>query len=159
MTENMRAHSRVRSRRRPARATAADWRAQEELDQIGPEEAQKVLLDRMAQGAKLCKEVETRLRGGPSPELETILRLHRVLVLKLSAEAQGAPELLRLANLLMKPLMDWARLEESRKQRELAEQKYRDERAAREAAQEKEQPSRALQPDTLEKIEHELRLF
>ena len=155
----MRTHNRMPSRRRPAKATAAGWRAQEELDQINSEEAQNLLLDRMAQGAKLCKEVETLLRGGPGPELETILRLHRVLVLKLSAEAQGAPKLLRLSNLLMKPLMDWARLEESRKQRELAEQKYRDERAALEAAQEKEQPSRALHPDTLEKIEHELRLF
>ena len=157
MTESMRARNRIPPRRRPAKASAADRRARQELDEIGPDEAQKRLLDRMAQGAQLCKEVETLLRGEPGPELETILRLHRVLVLKLSAEAQGAPELLRLANLLMKPLMDWARLEEKRKDRELAEQRRRE--AAQQKTAQAGANGSALKPETLEEIEHELHLF
>ena len=115
----------------------------------------------MAHGAELCDQVQTLLRNKPGPELETIIQLHRVLVLKLSAEAQGAPELLKLVNILMKPLLDWARLEESRKERELAEKKYRDQLEAQQAGKQEEQrdPDQPLRPATLEKIERELHLF
>ena len=91
-------------------------------------------------------------------ELSQVLR---VLALKLSAEAQAAPELLGLVNTLMKPLIDWARLEETRKYRELAEQKYRDAVASQHAAKAKEErgPDQALRPETLERIERELKLF
>ncbi len=151
----------IKSRLRKPAPEGRPSRRHEPEEELSPEEQQKRLLDRLAQGAALCKEVEASLKNEPSPEMETILRLHRILVLKLSAEAQGAPELLRLANVLMKPLLEWARLEESRKGRELAEQKYRDEKQARQAEKEKQQPvgERALKPDTLEKIERELRLF
>lgn len=128
------------------------------VEDLSPEEAQARLLDRMTHAAKLCHEVEALLRKEPGPELETIIQLHRVLVLKLSAEAQGAPELLKLVNILMKPLMDWARLEESRKERELAEKKYADELETQKTAEERG-PGQALRPVTLEKIEHELHLF
>ena len=158
---NTRARNLSTSRKRPARQAEAARFPNNELEELSPEEVQSRLLDRMAQGAKLCRQVEALLRREPGPELETILALHRVLVLKLSAESQGAPELLALANTLMKPLMDWARLEESRKERELAEQKHRDQMAAQKAEKEKEQPGpcQALRPETLEKIERELRLL
>jgi hypothetical protein len=129
-----------------------------------PQEAQRLqesLLDRIERGAKLCQELEAQLRQHPAPELETIIKLHRVLVLRLSADAQAVPALLQWVTALMKPVMDWARLEEKRRERELAEQKYREQAAARLAAKEKGQNSRAqaLKPETLEKIERELNLF
>jgi DNA-binding Xre family transcriptional regulator len=136
-------------------------RSETALEELSPEEARKHLLERFAQAAKLCHEVQAMLRKEPGPELETIIHLHRLLVLKISTEAQGSPELLRLANLLIKPLMDWARLEEMRKERELVEQKYRDQAALEQASLEKNKSakSQALTPQTLERIEHELRLF
>jgi DNA-binding Xre family transcriptional regulator len=156
----MDSQKRIARRRRGKAKRAVAARGEpglEEQPRATPEE----MLERLAQAAKLCREIQAMLRKEPGPELETIIQLHRLLVLKISTEAQGSPELLRVANLLMKPLMDWARLEETRKVRELAEQKYRDQAALEQAALEKNKAGKdqALRPETLEKIEHELRLF
>jgi len=124
-------------------------------------QVQERLLDQLAQGAKLCQDVERQLRQYPAPELQTIIQLHRSLVLKLSVEAQADPDLFKLVSTLMKPVMDWARLEEKRRDRELAERRYRDQAAAQKAAADKARPDRgeALRPETLERIERELHLF
>jgi len=131
----------------------------EEPDAIpqDPQELQELLLERILAGGKLCHEVESQLRQFPSPELETIIKLHRVLVLGLSAEAQTRPGRFNLVAALMKPVMEWARLEEKRKLRELAEQKYRDQSAAKKSEQ--NGPGASLTPGTLDKIERELNLF
>ena len=130
----------------------------------GPEDAgeiQEQLLKQIEDGAGLCREVEAQLRAHAAPGLETIIQLYRVLVLKLSGELRANPKVLAMINTLIKPVMDWERLEEKRKDRELEQQKYRDQQAAREAALRKENQGRdgALQPETLEKIERELHLF
>jgi hypothetical protein len=124
-------------------------------------EIQEQLLDQIEEGAKLCRKVEAQLRAHPAPGLETIVELYRVLVLKLSGELQAQPQTLTLINALMKPVLDWERLEEKRKDRELEQQKYRDQQAAREAAQLAQKHGRdgALQDATLNKIERELNLF
>lgn len=126
---------------------------------MSPEELLERLLEQIAQGGKLCQEVERQLKDHLCPELETIIKLHRVLVLKLSGEADAMPERFKLVSALMKPLLEWARLEEKRKQRELAEQKYRDEVAARQAVGADHAAPKVLTPETLEKIERELSLF
>ena len=122
---------------------------------------QEQLLNQIEEGAKLCRKVEAQLRAHPAPGLETIVQLYRVLVLKVSGELQAQPETLALINALMRPVLDWERLEEKRKDRELEQQKYRDQQAAREAAQLKQQHGRdgALHDQTLNKIERELNLF
>jgi hypothetical protein len=124
-------------------------------------EIQEQLLDQIEEGAKLCRKVEAQLRAHPAPGLETIVELYRVLVLKLSGELQAQPQTLTLINALIKPVLDWERLEEKRKDRELEQQKYRDQQAAREAAQLAQKHGRdgALQDATLNKIERELNLF
>jgi hypothetical protein len=124
-------------------------------------ELQERLLAQIADGAGLCVEVERRLSQNASPQLETLVKLYRVLVLKLCAESEGAPTLLKLANDLMRPVMEWARVEEKRKERELAEQKYRDQVELQKADREKERggATGALTAETLAKIERELNLF
>ena len=116
------------------------------------------MLAQIAEGAGLCVEVERQLSRNPTPQLETLIKLYRVLVLKICVEAEGAPSLLKLANELMRPVLEWARLEEKRKERELGEQKYRDqvEKAAREKC---DGAAGALTPETLAKIERELKLL
>jgi hypothetical protein len=113
------------------------------------------LLEQIAAGAKICAEVERQLAKHPAPGLETLIKLHRAKVLKLSLEAEAAPDLFKLVCALMRPVMEWARLEEKRKERELAEQKYRDQKAVLE----KEQGGDALKPQTLARIERELKLM
>lgn len=109
------------------------------------------LLERLDRCAAECEQVERVLGGRGVPELETIIKLHRLLILRLSLEAEAAPELFKLIEALMKPVMDWARLEEKRQEREQAELQRRNEQAASGAD--------ALQPATLEKIQQELSLL
>lgn len=132
------------------------WRAQRQA-----REFQELMLRQIASGASQCLEVERRLQSHPAPELETLIKLHRVLVLKFSQEANLNPALLALVKDLMKPLIEWARLQEERKKRELAEQKYRDQREADQAAKARKAAGagEALKPETLNQIEQELKLF
>lgn len=129
----------------------------------GHQALQTKLLDQISRGAAQCREIERNLAGNPAPELETLIKLFRVIILKLSVEANVAPDLLKLVNALMKPVLDWARLEEKRKEREFAEHKHHEQTAAERAAREKAGSDaggeNALSPQTLEKIERELKLF
>lgn len=114
------------------------------------------LLEQLAEAARQCKDLEREFGQHPAPELETIIKLHRVLVLNLSVQADQAPELLKLVKDLMKPIMDWAQLQEKTRQRELAEKKLESQQAER---AKQTGPAAALSPQTLEKIEQELNLF
>jgi hypothetical protein len=57
----------------------------------------------------------------------------------------------------MRPVLEYARIEELRKRREFAEQKFREQQAAQHAG--KSERSDALRPETLDRIERELHLF
>src|SRR5262249_26365541 len=124
---------------------------------------QEKLLEQISRGAALCREIERGLAGNPAPALETLIKLFRVLILKMSVEANLAPDVLKVVNDLMKPVLDWARLEEKRKEREFAEHKYQEQVAAQQSARAKASQEAsgesALSPETLEKIERELKLF
>jgi hypothetical protein len=125
--------------------------------ELSHEEARQLeesLLARIAHGAVLCRQLEAQLRQHPAPEAETIIKLYRVLLLKLSAEVQAVPDLRHLIAALIKPVMDWARLEEKRKEREWLREK-----AAVSKTRGKGHRDRALSPETLQKIERELKLF
>ena len=143
---------RCQARSRSAKDPASEPEAE------SPQELQERLLEQIAEGGKLCRETETQLRQHPCPELETIIKLYRVLVLRLSAEAQAMPDRFHMMSALMRPVMEWARLEEKRKLRELAEQKYRDETAVQKAKEQRGADS-VLRPETLKRIERELNLF
>ncbi len=122
-----------------------------------PEEA---LLERLGRGAQYCRKIEDQLAAHAGPELETIMKLHRLIILKLSTQAEVRPDLWDILKDLMKPVMDWARLQEQQKEREFAERKYRDQLEATQAeAAAKDNPEAALKPETLEKIELELKLL
>jgi hypothetical protein len=86
-----------------------------------------------------------------------------VLILQLSAQTEFRPETVRQVTALMKPVMDWAKLQEQVKARELAETKYRDQVAAQKAALERQvhaaKNEGGLSPETLAKIERELNLM
>jgi hypothetical protein len=128
----------------------AEWRrAREQAD------LQRRLLEMIAEAGQQCRAIETEFGRQAPPELETLIKVHRALVLKLSTQANLAPETLKLVTALMKPVMEWARLQEKRREREFAERKYQDQRAAEQSAGAGE----SVRPATMEKIERELRLF
>lgn len=124
---------------------------------------QRRLLEQIALGARHCQEIEREFGKSPPPELETLIKLHRVIILQLSTQTDSSPGAARLVTAMMKPVMEWARLQEHRKARELAESKYRDLAALQKAAIERElngtKTAGGLSPETLEKIERELKLM
>jgi len=121
------------------------------------------LLAQIRAGARHCKALETEFGLNPPPELETLIKLHRVMVLQLSSQEEAKRASIGLVTALMRPVMEWARLQERRKERELAEEKYRAQVAAQKAAIQREleaaKADGGLSPETLDKIERELRLM
>ncbi len=124
---------------------------------MGPR--QEALLENIAAGAGLCRALEQQFGQHPPPELQTLLKLQRLLILKFTLEAEGAPEMVRLVKDLMKPVLDWAHLQEQCRRREQADQKYREEAEARKTALARATERGGLSPETLKKIEHELKLL
>ncbi len=109
---------------------------------------QEQLLEQLENGARECAAVERRLSGHSGRETETLIKLHRALVLRCSIDPAGLDEMVKMTRDLMRPVMEWARLEEKRREREAAE-----------ASKQKEAEGGGLAPETLEKIERELNLL
>lgn len=84
---------------------------------------QERLLAQISSGARQCKEVEKEFGNSPPPELETLIKLHRVLILKLSTAAVADPEILSMASQMMKPIIAFAKVQESAESRKLDERK------------------------------------
>jgi hypothetical protein len=85
---------------------------------------QSALLQQISSGASACKEVELQFAKNPAPELETLIKLHRVLVMKLSTAGNVNPELLELVSSLMKPVMEFAKLGVKQDEVALTRQKF-----------------------------------
>lgn len=122
--------------------------------------AQQKLLDEIELASRHCVELERQFGKHPAPRLETLIKVYHALVLNLSVREKSTPAQLRQLRDLMKPVLDWAQLQEKRKQRQLAEQKYHDQvEAGKSAASNSDDTAPALKPETLEKIELELKLL
>ena len=87
-------------------------------------QVQEKLLGQIASGAQQCKEVEKEFGRNPSAELETLIKVHRVLILKLATQANVQPELLELVTEMMKPVLEFAKLQEKKADRELDRDKF-----------------------------------
>lgn len=61
---------------------------------------QERLLGQIVTGARQVREVENEFSKNPAPELETLIKLHRVLILQLSTQGNTEPEFLKLADQL-----------------------------------------------------------
>ena len=89
---------------------------------------QDKLLAQIASGARQCKEVEKQFGKNPAPELDTLIKLHRVLILQLSTQGNADPEFLKLADQLMRTALEFVsgQTKAAHKERELrlAEDKF-----------------------------------
>ena len=117
------------------------------------------LLAQIAWAARHCAELEAQFGAHPAPPLETLLKVYRVLILKLSAEANMDPEQLKLAMGLLRPVLEGARLDEQRKGRELSERKYGEQVRVREETRQRAKTGGGIKPETLEEIERQLKLI
>ena len=83
---------------------------------------QAQLLGQITTGAAQVRAVEKQFAKDPAPELETLIKLHRVLILKLSTAGNLDPELLKMADQLMRTAMEFVsgQTKFKQKERELA---------------------------------------
>ena len=120
-------------------------------------------LARIAEAGTLCSRVERQLSKTPAPGAKTLIKLHRLLVLKALVQPDADPKLAKLAGDLIKPVLDQAVLQERAKTRRLAEKKYRDLVVAQKAALEKvvadAKCGGGVPAETVEMIERELKLL
>jgi hypothetical protein len=120
-------------------------------------------LARIAEAGTLCSRVERQLSQTPAPAAKTLIKLHRLLVLKALVQPEEGHKLAKVASDLIKPVLDQAALEERAKTRRLAEKKYRDLVAAQKASLEKAVDDAkcggGLPSETVEMIERELKLL
>jgi hypothetical protein len=77
------------------------------LDAQRSSRLQEKLLARIASGAEQCAAVEKSFGKNPAPELETLIKLHRVLSLQLATQSQENPELIKLADQLTRTAMEF----------------------------------------------------
>lgn len=71
---------------------------------------QRGLLQQISSGAAAVKEVEAELARNPAPEIATLIKLYRVLILKLSTQGNADPTLLELATGMTKTALDFEKL-------------------------------------------------
>ena len=90
--------------------------------------AARAMLAQIATGAKQSKEIEAAFAKNPAPELETLIKLQRVIVLQLSTQGAANPDMVKLADQLTNTVISFVsgRTKAEFKERELrlAEDKF-----------------------------------
>jgi len=98
------------------------------LESARSQRLQDKLLAQIASGAQQCRQVEKKFGSNPAPELETLIKLHRVLILQLSTQGNANPQMLYLADQLTRTAMEYVsgKTKAAFKERELklAEEKF-----------------------------------
>lgn len=126
---------------------------------------QAMLLAQITNGARQVKDVESAFAKNPAPAIETLIKLHRVMILQLSTQAADNPDLLKLTDQLTRTVMEFiagetkAKLESGKLA--LAERRVQllEQKAAAYDQMKAAVSSGGLTPETLTKIERELKLL
>src|ERR1017187_2467874 len=88
------------------------------------------LLGQIASGARQCAAVEKSFAKNPAPELETLIKLQRVILLNLSTQANVDPSLLDLIGNSFKAVLTAEKLKLQRESLSLDREKFELESAA-----------------------------
>jgi len=90
---------------RVSRSRLSQWWARENERRM-----QQRLLERIATGARFCKQVRSKFSGAsPAPDLDTLAGLIRVLVMQLSVRGQADPKTLEIVQRMMRMLIQHER--------------------------------------------------
>jgi hypothetical protein len=124
------------------------------------------LLDRIASGARQVQAVEKSFGKNPPPELETLIKLQRVLILNLSTQANADPELMKLVASSFGAVMESERLRIKRGELDLNTRKVKlmEKKAeaydrAQAALTQAKNSKGGITQETLNRIERELNLL
>jgi hypothetical protein len=83
---------------------------------------QKELLGEIVTSSNQCASVEKEFAKNPAPELETIIKLHRVLIFNLRTAGRENPDMIKLADQCTRTVMDYlsGQTKAGQKERELS---------------------------------------
>jgi len=89
---------------------------------------QQEILGRIVSGARRSQEIEEAFAKNPAPELETLIKLQRVLVLQLSTQGAADPGMVKLADQLTNTVIQYVsgrtKAEFKGRELKLAEEKF-----------------------------------
>ncbi len=126
-------------------------------------EQEDLVIAKLVEGASLNQRLDDQFKTMPAPTLITLVALLKNLTMQAAANASINPDLLKMVPLLIGPVIEVAKLEESRRSREFSEQKYRDQvaekKASMQAQLDKAKAKGGITPETLARIEAELKLL
>jgi len=77
------------------------------------------ILGRITSGARLSADLEKRFAKDPPPEIETLLKIFRVLIMQMSLQGQANPDILKLVGPLMTHVMGKLKLDDHAADRDL----------------------------------------
>jgi DNA-binding phage protein len=77
------------------------------LERLRSERRQAALLTQIASGSRQSADVEKQFSKNPAPALDTIIKLHRVMIMQLATKSVDNPELIEVTNALTKTVMDF----------------------------------------------------
>jgi hypothetical protein len=135
------------------------------LERLRSQRRQAALLAQIASGARQTAEVEKQFAKNPAPALETITKLYRVLIMQLTTKSVDHPELIEVANHMTKTVMDFVsgqtKAEIEKSKINLAERRVKllEAKAAAFDKVKEAVSSGGITPETLTKIERELKLL
>jgi hypothetical protein len=135
------------------------------LERLRSERRQAKILGLITSGSRQAAEVEKQFARNPAPQLDTIIKLHRVMILQLATQSVDHPELIDITNQLTKTVMDFvsgqtkANLEKSKINLGERRVKLLESKAAAFDQVKAAVNSGGITPETLTKIERELKLL
>jgi hypothetical protein len=98
------------------------------LERLRSARREAAILSQITNGARQSAEVEKQFSKNPAPQLDTIIKLHRVMIMQLATQSVDNPELIEVTNALTKTVMDFVsgQTKAAHKERELrlAEDKF-----------------------------------
>ena len=101
--------------------TASTGRLSEFLESLRSSRRETILLSQITSGARQTAEVEAAFQKNPAAELETLVKLHRVLILNLTTKGVANPEFLKLADQMTNTVLSFfsAKTKGAHKEREV----------------------------------------
>jgi len=95
------------------------WWGQEQQDRM-----RERILERVSSGAQLSGELEAAFREHAAPQIETLIKLLKVLVMQASVDGGTDPKLLMLVPQLMRPVLEELKVRQRDRELGLAEQRF-----------------------------------
>lgn len=140
------------------------------LERLRSQRREAAILAQITSGARQVAEVEKQFAKNPAPDVEVLIKLLRVQILQLATKSVENPDFLDVTNMLTKTVVDFlsgqtkAKLEQqklaqSERKLVLLEKKAAAYDRAQAALTEAKNSKGGITPETLKRIETELRLL